>query len=273
MKHIILFLFICNPVLLPAQVTSHGSVTSMTLYTSDPEFRDAHQSPLPVVSIPVRGQMITLKCADGRTTQAYEVQPSKRNGNYIFMIHEWWGLNDHIRLQAEKLSEDVNATVIALDLFDGKVTTSPELAAKYTEGVQDERARAIIGAAIEYAGKAGYIQTIGWCFGGGWAMQAALMAGPNATGCVMYYGMPETDQAKLAKLKCPVFGVFASRDKWINAEVVSRFESDMKKLGKNLEIHRYDADHAFANPSNPRFNKAATEDAWNKATLFLKSHF
>ena len=44
----------------------------------------------------------------------------------------------------------------------------------------------------------------------------------------------------------------------------------MKEAGKKLALYEYDADHAFANPSNPKFNKEATADAYAKATAFVK---
>jgi carboxymethylenebutenolidase len=36
-------------------------------------------------------------------------------------------------------------------------------------------------------------------------------------------------------------------------------------------VKRYDADHGFANPSNPIYDKSATEDAYKNTLSFLKS--
>jgi len=70
-----------------------------------------------------------------------------------------------------------------------------------------------------------------------------------------------------------VLGIFASQDGWINQEVVDIFEKNMYELKKSITIKWYDAEHAFANPSNPKFNQSAAEDA-NKMTLsFLKSNY
>jgi carboxymethylenebutenolidase len=46
----------------------------------------------------------------------------------------------------------------------------------------------------------------------------------------------------------------------------------MKTAKKSLEIKAYDADHAFANPSNPKFNKEFSDDAFKNATDFIKLH-
>ena len=48
-------------------------------------------------------------------------------------------------------------------------------------------------------------------------------------------------------------------------------EKDMAAAGKKLTLHRYEANHGFANPSNPSFNKEATDDAHKKTIEFLKA--
>ena len=88
----------------------------------------------------------------------------------------------------------------------------------------------------------------------------------------MYYGMPVTDASDLLQLNAPVLGIFAKQDGWITPEVVDNFAFAMKKAHKELEVHSYDADHAFANPSNPDYNKEAKEDAWNKTIAFFKEY-
>ncbi|HTA27613.1 MAG TPA: dienelactone hydrolase family protein, partial [Bacteroidia bacterium] len=108
-----------------------------------------------------------------------------------------------------------------------------------------------------------------WCFGGGYSLQAAILAGKQAAGCVMYYGMPETDMAKLKTLHCEVLGLFANKDKWINPDVVKTFQDNMKKAGKKLTVKSYDADHAFANPSNPHYDGPSTSDANKMALEFI----
>jgi carboxymethylenebutenolidase len=136
--------------------------------------------------------------------------------------------------------------------------------------MNDSRTASIINGAISYAGNNAHIATIGWCVGGGWSLQTALMAGDKADACIMYYGMPETNQDKLKKLRAPVLGIFAKHDEWINEKVVETFKNDMKASGKKLTVLTYDADHAFANPSNPKYNSTAAADAHKEVLAFLK---
>jgi carboxymethylenebutenolidase len=188
------------------------------------------------------------------------------------VIHEWWGLNDFVKRESEKIYNDLgNVNIIDVDLYDGKVATTKEDAGKFMQAVNDNRAKAIINGAIAYAGATAHIATLGWCFGGGWSLQTSLMAGKKAVACVMYYGMPEQDVNRLKTLNADVLGNFANKDQWINPKVVAKFDADMKKAGKKLYLHQYDADHGFSNPSNPIYDSNATKDAYANTITFLKA--
>ena len=230
-----------------------------------------HEAPEAFTFQSAGGAMKTIKTSDGVDANIYEVKAEQGSNNYLFIFHEWWGLNDYIKQEAEKWQRDIgNVNVIALDLYDGKVAQVPDSAKKYVGEVKEERARIIIKAAMDYAGKKAKIATLGWCFGGGWSMQSALMLGKQAAGCVIYYGMPEKDVKKLKTLSCDVLGVFGTQDAYINPQVVSEFEKNMKEAKKNLTVMNFDAVHAFANPSNPKHDKEKTAQANVAAVAFLK---
>jgi carboxymethylenebutenolidase len=181
-------------------------------------------------------------------------------------------LNDHIKREAEQLYNDLgNVNVIALDMYDGKLATTTADAGKYMGEFKQDRGTIIVKGAIAYAGKAAKIATVGWCFGGGQSMQATLSAEKQAVACVIYYGMPETDVNRLKNLNCDVLAIWPTQDKWINKELMDKFEADMKTAGKKLTVKAYDADHAFANPSNPKFNKDFTADAYKNTLDFFKA--
>jgi carboxymethylenebutenolidase len=67
-----------------------------------------------------------------------------------------------------------------------------------------------------------------------------------------------------------VLGNFGNKDQWINPKVVAQFEVNMKAAGKNLTAHEFDADHAFANPSNPNYSSVSTTEAYKYTMEFLK---
>ena len=250
-----------------------ASTETFAMLTHDKKFINAHLEPLPFTLANPIGKEITFKTPDGKEGYGYEIKAEKFSNNYVFVIHEWWGLNDYIKQESEKLFKTLGyVNVIAIDLYDKKVATSRDSAGKYMQSVKTERAKAIIQGALNYAGADADIATIGWCFGGGWSLQASMLAGARARACVMYYGMPEESEEKLSDLQSPVLFVWPEQDKWINKDVVTKFEATMVRAKKSLQVEKYNADHAFANPSNPKYSKEFADDASAKATAFIKKH-
>ncbi|CAN5285216.1 hypothetical protein BH09BAC1_BH09BAC1_01430 [soil metagenome] len=273
----VLFAFIAT---FNASAQSKMSCCSMTsteefaMLTTDDKFNNSHAEPLPYVFPDDIGQMVGFKTPDGKTSNAFQILTPYKTTKWLFVFHEWWGLNDYMKKEAVKYFEkmkDVN--ILVIDLYDGKVATTREEAGQLMGNLDDARARSIIQGAIKFVGKQADIATIGWCMGGGWSLQATLMAGKQATGAVMYYGMPEKDVEKLKTLQADVLFVFAAKDDWINRDVLNNFTADMKTASKNLLVKEYDAVHAFANPSNPNYNVTFAEDAFNESIRFLNKRF
>ncbi len=251
----------------------HTSPTEkFALFVQDDNFNMSHPDPLPYVHQSEIGKMVTFKTADGKDGIGYVLMAAKKTNNWIFVFQEWWGLNDHIKRESEKLFNDLgNVNVLAIDMYDGKLATTREDAGKYMGEFKQDRGNAIVKGAIEFAGKNAKIGTIGWCFGGGQSMQASLTAGKQAAACVIYYGMPETDVNRLKNLNTDVLNIWPTQDQWINKEVTDKFEANMKEAGKKLTTKAYNADHAFANPSNPKFNPEFTADAYKSTLEFFKA--
>ena len=247
---------------------------TFAMLTNQEKFVNAHLEPLPFVLTTELGKNFSFKCADGIAGIGYEIKSKTPSNKYVFVIHEWWGLNDYIKLEAEKIYANLNnVNVIALDLYDGKIAETRDSAAKYMQSVQTTRAINIINGAIAYVGKDAKIATIGWCFGGGWSMQASLLAAKQNVACVMYYGMPEEKLDRLITLNAPVLFVWPNQDQWINKEVVTKFKDNMNTANKSLTVLEYAADHAFANPSNPKYSKDFANDAFTKAMAFIAKGF
>ena len=257
----------------PAANLSASATESFAKLAGNKDFSGGHEAPLPY-SYLGEGKMVEFKTADGSTGKGFEIKSAKPSNKYLFVIHEWWGLNDYIKKEAATFAAEMpGVNVIAIDLYDGKLATTPEEAGKYMGAVKTERAVAILKGAQAYAGPKARFASVGWCFGGGWSLQQALLGGKQTVGCVLYYGMPEKDVAKLKTLNSDVLGIFASQDKWISPEVVGQFKKDMAAAGKKVTIASYDADHAFANPSNPKFKKDDAAKAHGQALAYLRGKF
>lgn len=249
------------------------STEAFAMLTHNEKFVATHLDPTPFTLQNPIGKNISFKTPDGQEEYAYEIKASNPTNNYVLVIHEWWGLNDYIKQESEKIFSTLgNVNVIAIDLYDKKVAMVKDSAAKYMQAIKSDRAEAIIKGVLSYVGTKANIATIGWCFGGGWSMQTTFLAGKQSKACVMYYGMPEEKIEKIKTLNAPILFVWPEQDQWINKEMVTKFEGNMKTAQKNLEVKAYNADHAFANPSNPKFNKEFADDAFKNALHFIQIH-
>ncbi|MCU0344782.1 MAG: dienelactone hydrolase family protein [Ignavibacterium sp.] len=252
---------------------SNEKEVSFASFSEQAEFRDIHQVPAAFTLKDAKGSMITFKTKDGKTANGYFVKSEKPSNKFIFVFHEWWGLNDHIKKESDELKQklgDVN--ILAVDLYDGKVADNRDDAAKYMQSVNQERALNIVAGAKDFAGKDAVIGTLGWCFGGGWSLQASIMMAKQGVACVMYYGIIENTPETFKELHAPVLGIFAEKDGWVNPEVYENLEKNLKDAGKNVTIKSFNADHAFANPSNSKFDEKATKEAKELTIKFFEDN-
>ena len=219
------------------------------------------------------GQMVTFE-VDGREVSGY-ASGLREGVPTVLVVHEWWGLNDYVKQQAEQL-RDLGYGVFAIDLYGGKVATDPQTASRYATAAREEPAplAADLAAAIDHldALSGGRVATLGWCFGGGWALRAALASPEQVDAAVSYYGEPVLDVAELRRLEAPLLAIFATDDDWITPAKAAAFETALEQAGANHEVHHFEAEHAFANPSNPDFDAEAARQASDLTRDFLMAH-
>ncbi len=195
----------------------------------------------------------------------------------IIVIHEWWGLNDNVRVMANRLAAE-GYIVLAVDLFGGKIAANPSEARKLMVAVVEnpERAAENIRRAYEFVDDtagAPSIGSLGWCFGGGWSLNTAMLFPDKLDASVIYYGQVTEDEDKLRPISAPILGLFAAEDRGIRVESVQAFEKSLERLRKDFEIHIYpNVGHAFANPTGRNYNAEAAEDAWQKTLEFLRQN-
>jgi carboxymethylenebutenolidase len=243
------------------------------LEASQAKFATMHLAPAVVNPADLLGTIVPFNAADGKQGQAYFIPAKKKSDKWLIVIQEWWGLNDNIKMEADQYFKDLgDVNVMAVDMYDGKVAATPDSAMKLMRGADMNRMVALIQGAVKHAGAKASIYSVGWCFGGMWSLQTAIIAGPQAKGSVMYYGRPEANMEKLKSIQCDIIGFFGNLDQSPSPAMVNTFEDNMKLAGKNLTAYKYEAGHGFANPSNPSFNAAAKNDSYSKAIAFLKAH-
>jgi carboxymethylenebutenolidase len=116
----------------------------------------------------------------------------------------------------------------------------------------------------------GRIGAIGWCMGGGYAVQLAMHV-PRLGACVVNYGALPTDPNDLQNIGAPLLGNFGADDRGITPADVQAFQKSMETLSHKVDVKIYDgAGHGFENPNNKDgYRPQAAEDAWNRTIAFL----
>jgi len=227
-----------------------------------------------VAALAADSKTVSYKSGD-ETVQGVLYTPSGK-GPFpaLIVIHECWGLNDWVKEQASKLA-DQGYVALAVDLYRGKVATTPEMAHEIMRGVPEDRAQRDLHAAFEFLAsqpdvKKDRIGSIGWCMGGGYSLDVALQE-PALAATVINYGHLATDTDAMKKINAPILGLFGAQDQGIPPDDVHKFEQTMKQLGKKIDVKIYDdAGHAFENPHNEKGYRAEdAADAWKRTVDFL----
>jgi carboxymethylenebutenolidase len=192
----------------------------------------------------------------------------------VVVIHEWWGLNTWVKESAKRIAAR-GYVALAIDLYRGEVATDAEVAHELMRGVPEDRAARDLQMAVEFLKVqkgvvAQKIGSVGWCMGGGFSLQTALVV-PELTACVMCYGRLVTEDATLAQLGASVLGIFGGLDRGIPTESVHKFEAQSRALDKDVTVRVYDSSgHAFMNPNNTRgYTPEATDEAWTEIFEFF----
>lgn len=195
----------------------------------------------------------------------------------LIVIHEWWGLNDWIRKNADEFSKRGYAA-LAIDLYRGKSTIKSDEAHELMRGVPQDRVAKDLQAAYSFLQNnpkvdKDKIAIIGWGIGGGYALQSATFL-PKLRAAVMNYGSVFSDPLNVKKVGCPLLGIFGETDRGISVMDVQNFEQALKDAKKENKIIIYrNVGHAFMNPNNKDgYNAEITERAWREIFSFLEKH-
>jgi carboxymethylenebutenolidase len=240
------------------------------------------------------GEMIEF--ADGEFT-GYRAEPEGLVRGALIVIHEIWGLVDHIKDVADRYAAE-GYLVIAPDILShGGVT--PEVGLEINRlmfhGTEDDRAAAqpimrermaparspeyaqwAVGAlrkVVDYLeaqpGIDGRLGVLGYCFGGTYSFALAA-ADSRIRAAVPYYGQPPED-ADLARLDCPVYAFYGADDDRL-MESLPVVTERMKDAGVDFISHTYPAaGHAFFNDTNSvMYRPDAAADAWKRTIEFLR---
>ena len=210
----------------------------------------------------MRTETLSFETAGGPTS-AYVAMPDAPSDKAVILIHEWWGLNPHIKDIAGRYAAE-GFTAIAPDLYRGKVAANPDEASQMMHALAIEDGLDTIKCVIDAASLAfdiSHFAVTGYCMGGTFALRAACEVEGISAAAPFYGDIP--DDEILQKLKTPTIFVSGTRDAWINSEKVAALEDAAERFELPIHSVKYDADHAFFNNTRPEvYDPVAANDAW-----------
>ena len=242
------------------------------------------------------GRMLNLPSGD-KTLDCYLAEPTGETKGGLILIHEVWGLVDHIKSVADRfgaegymvlapdlLSEtDIAANVgtLNIDLFDPEKRSEaqPKLRA-LTAPMQvpefGQKTIAKLKDCFDYlynqAGLKQNVAVCGFCFGGSYSYSLAINEA-RLKAAVPFYGHVSTEISELQKINCPVLAFYGEKDENLMA-TLPELKQNMKAAGVNYEAVVYpNVGHAFFNDTNKfTYNQAVATDAWQRTLRFLAAH-
>ena len=212
--------------------------------------------------------------SNGISLRGYLARPADTpSAPAIILIHEWWGLTDHIKDIAGRYALEGYITA-AVDLFDGVTTKDAEEAGKLMNGLDFQKALERIQATVEYLRQLEGVTSIGvtgFCMGGVLSLLAACQNKVEAV--APFYGMPD-DLSAIANLGCPMLFIGGEKDQWITVEKMNKLKEELQNKHKTGEVFIYpEANHAFFNDTRPEvYNAEDATDAWQKVLAFFKEN-
>lgn len=217
-------------------------------------------------------ETLNLATSLGATT-AYVARPQTEATAGVLLIHEWWGINDHIRDIAGRYAKE-GYLCVAPDLFRGRVAKDPGEASALMNALEIEDGVATIRKAMEATEETYEINRFainGYCMGGTFALRGACEI-PELKAAAPFYGdIPE--ESVLRKLRVPTLFIAGDRDAWINPQKVNQLREAVRKYSLPVEIVTYDADHAFFNDTRPEvYNPEAAADAWRRVLKHFRRY-
>jgi|GEM_PF-212181 len=226
----------------------------------------------------LRGEMIEYKSGDINVPAYLSRNKKGTPKGAVLVIHEVFGLNDHIKSIADRISAE-GYLALAPNFFIRIAQEPPkddkDMAAlrKAASSIPPEVAIKDMQAGLDYmktlSNRVPRMVSIGWCMGGGFSYQLATHT-KDLAGAVIFYG--RTPLELVPQVSCPLLGNFGELDQGIPPAKVKEFEEALKKAGKQADIKIYPgAKHGFFNDMRPEaYNAVAAADAWKRTLKFFR---
>ena len=186
----------------------------------------------------------------------------------VVVIQEWWGVNDQIKSVAERYAAAGFAAIVP-DLYHGQIAKDADEAGRMMKALDFGKAVQEIAGAVAFLHERGSakVAVTGYCLGGALSFATAVNVRGLAA-VVPFYGLP--GDLDWTKVDAPVQAHFATHDDWATVAGAEKIKAAVKVP---MELHVYDAQHAFCNDRRPDvYSPEAAKQAWDRALAFVRSH-
>lgn len=228
--------------------------------------------------------------ADSVTLKGYIAYDDEFTGKRpgILVVHEWWGNNDYSRSRADMLAK-LGYVAFAVDMYgNGEQADNPGKAGKLSGEISKDIPLMVarFTAALDELKKNETVDptrigAIGYCFGGGVVLNMACQ-GVDLKGVVSFHGsLASVSAGEKGDVKAKVLVCNGADDKFISADDIRKFKSEIKSAGGDLHFINYPgAIHSFTNPASTEagkkfniplaYNEKADKKSWADMKEFFK---
>lgn len=199
--------------------------------------------------------------------------PASGTGPGLVVIHEWHGLTSGVKRLVDRFASE-GFVALAPDLYHGEVATDDARAGQLMHAMKTSVAMQDIAASVMALQARGCtkVGVVGFCMGG--AMAFAAASAVDGLACaVPFYGVPMAEYWDATKIRIPIQAHFAKVDGWAKADLAQELANAVNARGGKMELHIYDAGHAFMREGDPKvYDAASAKIAWPRAVTYLHAH-
>jgi carboxymethylenebutenolidase len=217
--------------------------------------------------------------SNGNDDSGYLARPSGGSGPGVIVIQEWWGVDESLKQQADRLAS-AGFTALVPDLYHGEVAGHDEMdkAAQLMQTLPPDRAARDMSGAVDFL--AGHesvtsdgIGVVGFCMGGMLTWLLAANRPDKVKAAVAFYGYPQGEmEPDWSSLDASVRGHMAENDDFFGPEGAKALESKLRDMGKDVSITVHaGTGHAFMGPHNAlgTLDQELADQLWPEVTSFL----
>lgn len=215
-------------------------------------------------------QRVTFPSDAGEAEGVLILPDGGTQGPGVVLVHEYWGINQQIQTLAQRWT-DAGFVTLVPDLYHGKTAANADEAAAMMKALDFGKAVEEIAGAVKFlkahAQCTAQVAVSGYCMGG--ALTLATAVNVRGLACVVpYYGWPGDLDWK--KIDAPIQAHFAKHDDWAKVELIEKVAAAVTVA---MDLHVYDAQHAFCNDRRPEvYDEAAANQAWERTKTFVRTH-